>query len=84
ALGAILYEIVTRRVPFTAKTQNELLRKIIEEEPQPPRTVRAGVPPELEVICLKSLAKEKSDRYDSARAIAEDLERFLSGEPILA
>ncbi|MGE0708483.1 MAG: protein kinase [Planctomycetota bacterium] len=84
ALGAILYEIVTRRVPFTAKTQNDLLRKIIEEEPQPPRQVRAGVPAELEIICMKALAKDKAERYASARAMAEDLERFLAGEPIHA
>ncbi|MCO5171416.1 MAG: protein kinase [Planctomycetes bacterium] len=84
ALGAILYEVLTRRVPFTAKTQNELLRKIVEEEPQPPRLVKPGVPPELDTICLKALRKNKLDRYESALAMAEDLERWLAGRPILA
>ncbi|MCW8140024.1 MAG: protein kinase, partial [Planctomycetota bacterium] len=84
ALGAILYEVLTRRVPFTAKTQNELLRKIVEEEPQPPRMVKPGVPPELDTICLKALRKDKRDRYDSALAMAEDLERWLAGRAILA
>jgi len=84
ALGAILYEIVTRRVPFTAKTQNALLRKIIEEEPQPPRQVRAGVPTELEIIALKALSKEKEGRFDSAEEMAEDMQRFLDGQPIKA
>lgn len=84
ALGAILYEIVTRRVPFTAKTQNALLRKIIEEEPQPPRQVRAGVPSELETICLKALSKEKEGRFNSALEMAEDMQRFLDGQPIKA
>ena len=84
AIGAILYEILTRRVPFTAKTQNELLRKIIENEPQPPRQVRAQIPSELEVICLKALQKDKQDRYASALALADDLGRFLSGMPIQA
>jgi tetratricopeptide (TPR) repeat protein/predicted Ser/Thr protein kinase len=84
ALGAILYEIVTRRVPFTAKTQNALLRKIIEEEPQPPRQVRAGVPTELEVIALKALSKEKEGRFESAEEMAEDMQRFLDGQPIKA
>lgn len=84
ALGAILYEIVTRRVPFTAKTQNALLRKIIEEEPQPPRQVRAGVPTELEVIALKALSKEKEGRFDSAEEMAADMQRFLDGQPIKA
>ncbi|MBL4844370.1 MAG: protein kinase, partial [Planctomycetes bacterium] len=84
ALGAILYEIVTRRVPFTAKTQNALLRKIIEEEPQPPRQVRAGVPSELEIIALKALSKEQDGRFQSANDMADDMQRFLDGQPILA
>jgi len=84
ALGAMLYEVLTRRVPFTAKTQNELLRKIIEEEPTPPRQLRASVPQPLETICLKALQKGKDDRYESALALAQDLERFLAGRPIQA
>ncbi len=84
AMGAILYEVLTRKVPFTAKTQNELLRKIIDEEPVPCRQVRAGIPPELEVICLKALQKEKERRYASALELAEDLERYLAGDPIKA
>jgi hypothetical protein len=84
ALGAILFEVLTRRVPFSAKTQNELLRKIVEEEPQPPRQVKPGVPAELDTICLKALRKAKDDRYESALAMAEDLERWLAGKAIHA
>ncbi len=84
ALGAILYEISTRKVPFTAKTQNELLRRIVEDEPVPPRQIRAGVAAPLETICLKALSKAKAGRYDSALDMAEDLERYLAGEPIKA
>ena len=84
ALGAILYEILTRRVPFTAKTQNDLLRKILEEEPQPCRQVRSGVPADLERVALTALQKEKHLRYESAQAFADDLDRYLAGEPVLA
>ncbi|MCA8922827.1 MAG: protein kinase [Planctomycetes bacterium] len=84
AMGAILYEILTRRVPFTAKTQNELLRKIVEEDPTPPRQIRSGIPVPLERIALKALRKEKERRYQTAQAFAEDLERYLTGEAVHA
>ncbi|MEZ6187791.1 MAG: protein kinase [Planctomycetota bacterium] len=84
AMGAILYEILTRRVPFTAKTQNELLRKIVEEDPTPPRQIRSGIPVPLERIALKALRKEPARRYQTAQAFAEDLERYLTGEAVHA
>jgi len=84
ALGAILYEILTRRVPFTAKTQNELLRKIVEEDPTPPRQIRSGIPVPLERIALKALRKESDRRYQTGQAFAEDLERYLTGEAVHA
>ncbi|QSQ24587.1 protein kinase [Pyxidicoccus parkwayensis] len=84
ALGATLYLLLTGRTPFPGDTEEEVLRRIQTEEPQPPRALDADIPEDLEAIVLKCLEKERPARYDSARALAEDLERFLSGEPVQA
>ncbi len=83
-LGAILYEGLTRRPPFEAAGNIELLRKVTGEEPVLPSRLAAGIPRDLEVICLKCLSKRPEDRYESAAALADDLRRFLDGDPILA
>jgi hypothetical protein len=84
ALGAILYEVLARKVPFNAPTQAALTRLILEAEPTPPGQVRAGVPPQLETVCLKALRKAKEDRYPSAAAMADDLEGWLAGQGVEA
>jgi serine/threonine-protein kinase len=84
ALGAILYEAVTGRPPFRAESPMATMLQVRACDVLPPRRLSPNLPRDLETICLKSLAKEPRRRYGSAAAVADDLERYLQGRPILA
>jgi hypothetical protein len=84
ALGAILYECLTGRPPFKAANLPETLLQVVCNDPVPPRQLNRQLPLDLETICLKCLSKLPAQRYASARALAEDLERFHQGKPVKA
>jgi multidrug efflux pump subunit AcrA (membrane-fusion protein) len=83
-LGAILYVLLTDRAPFQGENVLETLQSVVEQEPEPPRKIRPDVDWDLEVICLKCLEKDPRQRYPSVQELAEDLERWLNGQPIQA
>jgi serine/threonine protein kinase len=82
SLGITLYELLTLCPAYEEGDRQELLRRIIEEEPRRPRLLTPAIPADLETIVLKAIAKDASGRYSTARALAEDLGRFLEGRLI--
>jgi WD40 repeat protein len=84
SLGAILYELLTARLPFEGRSAAETLQKLATESPVPPRRLQRGVPRDLEMICLRCLEKDPRRRYESAADLAEDLRRFQAGKAVKA
>ncbi|OGF67860.1 MAG: hypothetical protein A2Y62_01185 [Candidatus Fischerbacteria bacterium RBG_13_37_8] len=84
SLGAALYELLAGQPLFEARSTVDILIKVLEEEPVPLRKIKSQIPSDIETIVMKCVEKESHRRYESARALAEDLERYLSGDPIQA
>jgi oligopeptide/dipeptide ABC transporter ATP-binding protein len=84
SLGVTLYELLTLERALPGDNREQLLHQIGSHDPRPARAIDKSIPPELETILAKAIAKEPGDRYPTARALADDLQRFLRDEPILA
>ena len=84
ALGVVLYECLTGMRPFAADSAEGVISRVLTGDAAPPRSVIAGLPRDIDLICRKCLEKNPADRYPSARELADDLRRFLDGESIRA
>ncbi len=84
SLGATMYAILSRKTPFQAETAMDILMKVCNEEPIPPRKHNEEIPPDVETIILKAMQKKKEDRYASSQDLADDLKRFVAHEEIQA
>lgn len=84
SLGAVLYELITGQPPLVADTSLGVLEQLRTREPVPPRRIVPHVKIDLETICLKCLQKDPATRYTTARELADDLQRFRQGKPVLA
>jgi serine/threonine protein kinase len=82
ALGAILYELLTGRAPFAGDSWNRTLEQVLNDEPPLPTRLHAGVPRDLEIVCLKCLEKTPARRYATAQELADELGRFLDAKPV--
>jgi serine/threonine protein kinase len=83
-LGAILYELLTGRPPHVGRSPAEIFVSLANSDPPPPRSLQQDIPRDLDVICLRALAREPAGRYETAAALAADLRSFLAGETVSA
>jgi serine/threonine protein kinase len=81
-LGAVLYQLLTGDPPFTEKDTQDILKKVVHEQPLQPRQRVPTTPHALEAVCLKAMAKRKQDRYATAKELAQEVERWLADEPV--
>ncbi len=84
SLGVMLYQTMTRRLPFGGKSAIEIYHKILNHTPAKPSTLKRGLPRELDVVCAKAMTRNPSHRYATAAEFAMDVQRLRTGEPILA
>jgi tetratricopeptide (TPR) repeat protein len=84
ALGATLYELLTLEPVVPGEDRAELLRRLLNEEPRPPRAIEPAIPHDLETVVLKALRKDPAERYATAQELGDDLERVLAGQPVQA
>lgn len=84
SLGVVFYQLLTDALPFRSETAAGQIKTLCEEDPLLPRRRDSSIPGDLQNVCLKALEKNPADRYSSARELADDLARFLAGEPVLA
>jgi len=84
SIGVVLYEFLIGRPPLVSDNTMQTLRLVNEVEPLAPRLILRGIPRDLDTICMKCLRKDPSERYGSAKELADDIERFLENRPILA
>lgn len=83
SLGVVLFETLTGERPFQGN-RRMLILQVLDDEPRPPRQLDDTIPRDLETVCLKAMAKSPGRRYQSARELADDLRRYLNGEPVYA
>src|SRR5262249_11491548 len=81
-LGATLYHLLSGRAPVTGKDPSVICAKVIAADTPRPRSIRAGISPALEAICIKAMALRPGARYGTPRALAEDVEDWLADEPV--
>jgi serine/threonine-protein kinase len=79
ALGAVLYELLTGRPPYTGKSSREIIEQVLTQDPVPVESIESDAAPELAAICHRAMRREPADRYATAKELAEEVSRFLSG-----
>src|SRR5439155_1472429 len=84
SIGVVLYELLTGKVPFTGETPVEIAMRHLSDTPQPPSILRPEIPPDLDMIVLRALAKNPEDRFQTAEEMDAELERVAGGAGVTA